>query len=134
VTERAAPTPVLRRPMPAAWFLTRPSWFFFLLRELTSLFVGVFAVEVLLLVRAVSKGKEAYEAFLACRASPGWIAFHVVALAFVLYHTVTWFVAAPKAMRLRMGDEPVPPAAIVAGHYAAWLAVSAAIVWLFVSW
>jgi fumarate reductase subunit C len=120
--------------MPRAWFLARPTWTFFLLRELTSLFVGVFAVEVLLLVRSVGRGKEAYEAFLARLASPGVVAFHVVAFAFVVYHTITWFVAAPKAMRMKLGEEPVPPAAIVLGHYVAWFVVSAAILWLFLDW
>jgi fumarate reductase subunit C len=131
VSARSDPTPVLRRPMSRAWFLKRPSWFLFLLREATAVFVGVFALEVLLMVRAVGQGPEAYAAFLDRLACPGTVAFHAVALLFVLYHTVTWFVAAPKAMRLKVGEEPVPPAAIVAGHYLAWAAVSAAVLWLF---
>lgn len=125
----AAPAKTFRRPLPATWWLTKRTWFLFVLRELTSVFVAAFAVEVVLLVRSVAAGPEAYERFLDAM-KPGWtVGLHVVGLAFVVYHTVTWFVAAPKAMRLKIGEEPVPPAAVILGHYAAWLVVSAGILW-----
>ena len=142
MTERAAPSSAsgsssasepskrLVRPMPKAWWISKPSWFLFLLRELSSVFVAVFVVTMIVLVRRLADGPAAYEEFLAWSRRPAVIGYHVVALAFVLDHTATWFLAAPKAMRLRLGEEPVPPLAVIAGHYAAWLVASAAIAWL----
>jgi fumarate reductase subunit C len=55
---------------------------------------------------------------------------NVVALAFVLLHSVTWFNLAPKALVIRVGHWIVPPKFIVAANYAAWIVVSAAVAWI----
>ena len=52
------------------------------------------------------------------------VAFHCLVFVAVTWHTITWFVAAPKAMRPRIGGRVVPPAAVATLHYAAWLVVS----------
>jgi fumarate reductase subunit C len=49
----------------------------------------------------------------------------------LLFHTVTWLNLAPKAIVLHLGGRRLPDAAVLAAHYAAWLVVSAAVVWLF---
>ncbi len=54
--------------------------------------------------------------------------FHLLALLFALFHTVTWFGVAPKAMPLQIGEKKVPSAAIIMAHYAGWIVVSAAVV------
>jgi fumarate reductase subunit C len=57
----------------------------------------------------------------------------VVALAFVLYHTITWFQATGVVQVVRVGDRQVPPALVVAGNYVAWVAVTLFILyWLLV--
>jgi fumarate reductase subunit C len=108
------------------WWLHRRSYFFFVLRELSSVFVAWFVVYLLLLVRAISSGNAAYQSFLAWSAG-GWVlALNVVALLFVLLHAVTWFALAPRAMVVR----PVPPGAVLAAHYVLWALVSAGVAWL----
>ena len=118
------------RPVPSYWVFTRVSWFIFFLREITCIFVGVFAITFLMLVRSVQNGPDAYGAFLECLRSPGVIAYHCVALVAVIWHTITWFTAAPKAMRPRMGDKLVPASAIIGGHYGLWFALSAFVMWV----
>ncbi len=122
----------LVRPLPAGWVFTKRSWFLFFLREITCIFVGLFALLLIFQVRAVAAGPESYAKFVRWLEQPWVIAFHVIAFLFLLLHTVTWFVAAPKALRMRIGNYRVPPNAIVAGHYAAWMAVSAFLFWLLV--
>jgi fumarate reductase subunit C len=120
----------LPRPLGGGWVFTKRSWFLFFLREITCIFVGLFALLTILFVRAVAEGPEAYEAFLSWLKTPWVIAFHVLSFAFLLLHTLTWFVAAPTAIRPKVGDKLLAPRAIVAGHYVVWLAVSAVLVGL----
>jgi fumarate reductase subunit C len=121
---------VYMRPMPFAWWLRRRPYTFFVVRELTSLFIAVYAVVLLLLVRSLGRGPAAYQAFLEALSSPAAIAFHVVALAAALYHSVTWFRLAPMAVALRVGGRRVPAPAVVGANYAAWAMASLAIAWL----
>jgi len=58
------------------------------------------------------------------------VAFHVVALAFAAYHSITWFKLTPKALPLQLGEEFVPDGAISGAHFAAWGVVSLAILYL----
>jgi fumarate reductase subunit C len=78
------------------------------------------------------QGQAAYESFLESLKSPLAISFHVVALAFALFHTFTWFNLTPKALVVRMGEERLPPAAIIVPNYLAWIVVSAIIGWFVV--
>ena len=89
--EPAAGLKLYRRPMSFWWWLERRVYFKFIVRELTCLFVGAFAILTLLQVRAVGAGPESYAAFAAMLRSPACIAFSVVAFLFVVFHAVTWF-------------------------------------------
>lgn len=110
--------------MPFWWWLQRGAYFSFIVRELTCVFVGAFAVLTLLLVQALGRGPEAYAAFAARLTAPAWMAFSAVAFAAVLYHAVTWFKAVPTTMMVRLGDRRVPDRVIAGAHYAAWVVVS----------
>jgi fumarate reductase subunit C len=59
--------------------------------------------------------------------SPASIAFHVATLAFATYHSITWFNLTPKALPLQVGEQFVPDWVIAGAHYAAWAALSVAI-------
>jgi fumarate reductase subunit C len=122
-----APTQRHRPPVPIFWWVHRRSYLLFVLRELSSVFVAWFVVFLLLLVGAVHRGPEAYQAFLGWSATPWVLALNVVALAFVLLHAVTWFNLAPKALVVRVHGAQVPPRAVAAGHFGAWLVVSAVV-------
>ena len=57
----------LRQPKHTYWWLEKPSYFAFILRELTCLPVAWFAVYLMLLIQAVIDGPAAYEQFMAGR-------------------------------------------------------------------
>ena len=118
------------RPMPTAWWLRRAVYTFFMLRELSSVFVAAYLVLFLWMIHRLSQGPDAYAAFLQTLKSPLAIVFHVVALAFALLHTITWFNLTPKVMPARIGEEKLSPALILVPNYLAWLVISAIIGWL----
>ena len=111
------------------WWLKKGSYTWFVMRELTSAFVALGAVIILWLLRAVAQGPEAYARFLARLQAPGFLALNVLALGFVLFHTLTWFHLAPKAMVLRLGGKRVPDGVVVGLNYLAWVVLSAAAAW-----
>jgi succinate dehydrogenase subunit C len=132
---------VYRQAVPRLWWLRRRSYLLFMLRELSCVFVVWAVLFLLLLLRAVGKGPVDYQRFLDWAARPWVIAVNVLALAFLVFHSVTWFnlapkamvvrvpkrmlAAAPKAIVRRLPEGRVPGWLIVAQNYVAWVLVSA---------
>ena len=112
------------------WWLEKPAYRKFMTRELTSLAVGYAVVLLMLQVWVLSKGQATYERFLDFLESTPVLIFHGVVLVFLLFHSVTWFNLAPKALVLRLGRRRIPDAIVLAGHYAAWLVATALVIWL----
>jgi fumarate reductase subunit C len=110
------------------WWLGSARYARFVLRELTSVFVAVYALVTLAWLRALGQGPEAFARFLDVLSRPWMVALNLVGLAFVVYHTVTWFNLAPRAMVVRVGGRRVPDALVAGANYAAWLVLSAAVV------
>src|SRR6266404_6257556 len=100
------------RPMPATWWLNNRQLVMFMIRELTAVFAGAYAVFLLVLI-ALDKDR-----FIRVLDSPVALVFQLSCLLFVLYHTYTWFEVTPKAIVLWRGDEKVAPSLIVAANYA----------------
>ncbi len=123
------PNPYVRK-MPATWWLKRPAYFWFMMREFSSVFIGVYSVILLVMVARVKAGATAFDGFVAALQSPVAIVFHLVALLFAVLHSATWFNATPKAMVIRRGEEKVPPALMIASNYVAWVVLSAILMWL----
>jgi fumarate reductase subunit C len=117
--------------MPATWWLTKRSYFLFMLREISSVFIAIFLVVLLVEMYQLSRGEAAYTAFLKRLASPGWIIFHVVALLFALYHTSTWFSLTSKVQVVRMGGRQVPPPLVTAVNFGIWVVLSVVILLVF---
>jgi fumarate reductase subunit C len=92
----------------------------FMVRELTSLFVAGYAVFLIMLVSKM-KDPTAFAEELSC---PAALIFQVIALPFVIFHSVTWFNLTPKAIVLFRGEERVNPVVIAGSHYALWVMVS----------
>jgi len=114
------------------WWLEKPAYFAFILRESTCLFVAWFAIYLLLLINAVADGPAAYQAFMAWSATPWMILLNAVSFALLVFHAITFFDAAPQALVVHLGRTRVPGPLVLLGHYAAWIAASAAVVWLLV--
>jgi succinate dehydrogenase subunit C len=112
------------------WWLWRWVYLKFILREISSIAVAYFVVLLLLQLRALSHGPEAYAAFQAWLKVPQIIALNSVCLLFVLLHTITWFNLAPRAIVVRVRGKRVPDRLIAGSNYVAWLVVSVAVAWL----
>jgi fumarate reductase subunit C len=112
------------RKMERSWWLGHRRYVTYMVRELTSLFVGLYCVLLVVGLFRLSQGRAAWDGFLAALSSPPGVLFQLVCLAFAAYHSTTWFAVTPKAMPLTMRGEPVPAKAIVGAHYAVWAIVS----------
>jgi fumarate reductase subunit C len=112
------------------WWLRKRSYFWFVMRELSSVFVVWFVVYLLLLVRAVGGGAAEYARFLDWAGTPWVVVVNVVAAAFLVLHTVTWFRLTPQAMVVRIRGQRLPGWVIIASQYVGLAVVSAFVVWL----
>jgi len=112
------------------WWLDRWPYLKFILRELSSVFVAWFVILTLLQISALSRGAADYAQFQEWLRNPIVIVLNAVSLLFVVFHAVTWFNLAPKAMAIRAGGKRVPDVLIAGPNYVAWLVVSAAVAWL----
>jgi fumarate reductase subunit C len=122
-----------RQPISRFWWAKRRSYLLFMLREISCVFVAWFVVYLLLLVHATGAGRDSYARFLDWSANPFVVAVNAVALIFLLLHAVTWFDLAPRAIVPHIRGRRVPARAVLAGHYAAWLVVSAVLAWVVMS-
>ena len=120
------------RPFPNTWWLKRRPYFLFMIRELTAIFVGGYCVFLLFFIHKVSQGPEAYAQMIEGLKSPVSIILHLIALAFAIYHSVTWFNLTPKIIVLQIGEERVPPFLIAGVNFAAWLGLSVILAWVII--
>ncbi len=119
-----------RQRVSTYWWLWKWPYLKFVLRELSSVFVAYFVLLTLAQVRCLSGGPEAYAEFQQWTKNPFLIALNGISLFFVLFHVLTWFNLAPRAMVVRLGGKRVPNIVIAGANYVAWLAVSGGLAWL----
>jgi fumarate reductase subunit C len=119
-----------RAPISTWWWLRKRSYFLFVMRELSSLFVAWLVLFLLLFVEAVFEGEDAYLAFLDRASSGPLLVLNVIAFAFLVLHTVTWFGVTPQAMDLRLRGRKVPTVAVLGAQYVALAVVSGFVFWL----
>jgi len=117
------------RAMTWRWIVRHPRYVRYMVREFSCLFIGAWTLMLVCALARLSEGPEAWAKFMEGLKSPLIVAFHVVALAFAVYHSVTWFNLTPKALPLQRGEEFVPDAAISGAHFAAWAVLSLAILY-----
>ena len=124
--------PYVRPVSKTSWYMKNARYRGYMLREITCFLVAIYCVLIMVaLSAALDPGPQRWAEFVAGQQKPAWVVFHGFALVFfTIYQTIAWFRLAPKAMPLQLGDKVVPPAAIVAAHYAAWIVVSAATLWI----
>ena len=124
------PTP-WRPETPTFWWLSRPGYLRYMIRELTCVWVGAWVVTAIVGLIRLRQGPEAWDAYLAALGSPAGLVFQVATLLFILYHTASWFRLAPSTMPIWIGQDRLPSKWIELGHYAIWIVVSIVIVyWL----
>lgn len=118
------------REMTSEWIFRHPRYLRYMTREFSCLFIGGWTLMMVWGLGQLAAGPEAWAGFLECLKSPASIAFHVLALAFAVYHSITWFNLTPKALPLQLGEEFAPDGLISGAHFAAWGVASLAILHL----
>ena len=120
------------RPM-QGWWTRDPFFLRYMLREVTSVAVLIYAIVLSVGVVRLAQGEAAWNGWLAALRSPGSIMLHVLLLAAMVVHAHSWFVIMPKTM----------PLMFVGGHRVAqstitrigWLAtVAASVALLALAW
>lgn len=97
------------RPQPRYWWAQRP-YLAYTLRELSGVAVALYGAILLAGLACLWWGPEAFAAYRNALASDWSLRVHLVLLAVVLWHVVTWFQILPKTMpKLILGSRLVPP-------------------------
>ena len=120
-----------RRRMSVWWWLKNRAYAKFVLRVMTSVFVALFAVLYLWQLRALAQGPDAYARFMARLKTPLFLTVDIVALVFVLFHTITWLNLTPTAMVVRVKGKRVPDTIVAGSNYVVWVVLSGVVAWIF---
>jgi len=116
--------PYVREILKFRWFFRQPRYLRYMTRELSCLFIGAYSLMMVWGSKQLADGPAAWGAFLERLQSPSSIAFHILALCFALYHSITWFNLTPKALPIQIGEVFVPDWIIAGAHYAVWVLLS----------
>lgn len=131
IKDRTAFAKTYKRKMPIFWWTQRTSHLIFIARELTSMAVAYLAILLLFLIRAISSGEEAYFEFIDLLKSPLMIVLSLFVFGGLLFHSISWFNLAPKAIVIKVGKTRIPGFIIALSNYIGWLIISIVIVWFF---
>ena len=118
------------RAITSEWVFRHPRYVRYMVREFSCIFIGGWTLMMVWGLKQLAEGPAAWAAFLESLRSPASIVFHLLALGFAIYHSATWFNLTPKALPLQLGEEFVPDGVISGAHYAAWAALSLAVLYL----
>lgn len=119
--------------MPIFWWVRKKPYVHFIVRELTSIFVAAYAVVLMVQLRALNRGPEAYEELMSFFATPFSIVLHMIILVAVIFHSITWFQLAPTAMVVKVGKNRIPGSLIITANFLMWIVLSVGIAWLILS-
>lgn len=111
------------------WYVhARRPYHFYLVRELTCIAVGYFAMLLICGLFRLQAGEEAFNAFIECLRSPWMIIINLCTAGLIAFHSVTWFMVMPKTMPfIFIGGKRLPARLITAGGLGAFGAASAAL-------
>jgi fumarate reductase subunit C len=93
------------------WWRKNPFFVEYMIHEGTALFVAAYAGVLLAGLYRLSQGEAAWNSWLTALQNPWYIAFHVLALVALTYHTYTWFKIMPRTM---------PPVVVGGKRLSAW--------------
>jgi fumarate reductase subunit C len=114
-----------KRHLPkTTWFFRHSRYQHYMLHEISSIFVGIYLVILIVGLFRLGQGPEAWQGWLNAVTSWPGIIFHIIAFIFAIIHSTAWFKAVPQAMRIQRGESFVPGKTIIGAHYAVLAAVS----------
>jgi len=113
-----------------AWYLKKPRYIPYMLRELSSLFVGLFSCIIVWGLYQLSQGEVAFTAWTQLLWDKLlWV--NILIFAFAFYHSYSWFMVTPKAMPIKFKGKRVPGFFIIGAHMLLWLMASVLVFALF---
>jgi fumarate reductase subunit C len=107
MSEAAGPRRARPQPLRGDWWLRRPSYFLYVVRELTVVFMAAWLIWFLYEVVALKQGT-----FQALAGNYAVLAFSLVCLFFTLWHAITFLNLSGLILRVPIGDTAVPSIAI----------------------
>lgn len=122
--------PFVREVSKTRWYFKHPRYLRYMSREVTCIFIGAFALLMVCALERLSHGQAAYESFIAAITGPWSALALLVTLAFAVHNSTSWFNVTPKALPVQIGEDFVAGKYIVGAHYAAWIVVSLAVLYL----
>jgi len=114
----------IRPPARYSWWLRQGRYWRYMLRELSSLFIGIFSLMLVWGLYRLSQGEAAFSSWSA-NLWDQMLPLSLLVFVFAFYHSVSWFAVTPKAMPLRFAGKRLTSAFIVGAHLLLWLLVTA---------
>ncbi|TME07436.1 MAG: hypothetical protein E6I69_07940 [Chloroflexi bacterium] len=114
--------------MPRGWWTRRANYFWYIVREFTSLPLAVWLLWFLVEVQRAQSGPKGY----APHSSTAFVIFSVICLGFALYHSITFLSLAGVILHFKVLDRPIPSRLVVLSQFGAWAAISAVIAFVLI--
>ncbi len=108
MSQTTSPTRVAPARPPSGWPLGHARYRNYVLFAFTSVFMAIASVQLLLGVRALADGPEAWQGYLGSMSSGPTLALSWVVLAFTVYFTIRWAWLTRKIAVGRVGPIPGP--------------------------
>jgi len=116
--------PFVRPVSTTRWYFRHPRYLRYMSREITCVFIGALALLMLVALERLSRGPQAWQAFIDTLQSP-WAALALLLiLLFAVHNATSWFNVTPKAMPVQLGERFLPGGVMIAAHYGLWVLLS----------
>jgi len=113
-----------QRPMKKSWWLKSIFYSKYMIREGSSILITLYSLTLAWGLLCLSQGEVAFNSWLSILQHPSFIIFHSLVFLIALYHSITWFSLAPKALDLYVKGKPINDKLIINGHYVAFAMIS----------
>jgi fumarate reductase subunit C len=113
-----------KRPLNKGWWHQHPWHKFYMLREMTSVPIALYMLNLSWGLAQLNNGENAWQAWLNAQSSLPLLILGLLAFAAACYHSYTWFAIAPKAMPGYVAGKKVPHKAVTIAHYAGAITIA----------
>ena len=116
------------------WWLQNRFFLLYMVREATAIWVLMYCLLLFSGLVSLTLGQDAWSDWVSMLSHPATVLFHLLVLAAVLYHAVTWFKLAPKIMVVRIGNWALPERMMLFGQWLGLLILTATVLGLATTW
>jgi fumarate reductase subunit C len=121
-----------RKKLGPGWWLGNRHYTVYMVRELTSFFVSVFAILYVYQVALFATSPGAYSRYLDLLRNPLMIGFSIVILGFTLFHALTWFFLIGRVQPLKLGGWTSTPVHSLVINTVLMVVISLVVIWVLV--